>query len=358
MKKFFVSLIAICLSAAFLTGCTPASDIIPATTTEKTGILLPEIDGEASSFGDYAVCSESFSFYMGEYYYFFLTILKSTADELENSYGVDLGKSLKEQYVGNSTEKTWFDVIRDETLDYMKTLLFVYEKAIASNGNYKKIAEEYLNGVVIPRLRQESGGKPSEYINELYGGTVVYQNYLNAMYIEYIYSCYLENAVTGKIDSLTPEEVSAHADTLGGNKNETPVRKAICVRVPEGKNKANTFIEGFNAGGEKTADALKSLSNSANYEYFTDSFTQGEANKNEISQWLYDSGRSVGDIGAVEIKNDAYYAVFYIEDGEAEYLYEARLDLALTRATEEIKSGAASYSGFKADMEKLNSVNA
>jgi len=356
MKKIIISVITVILAVTLLAGCTPASELIPPTTAKPNGILLPDGGGNGADFSGSVVSSESFAIYAGEYNYFFLQMLYGVADSLENEYGVDLDKSLKEQYIENS-DTTWFDFVRDKTLDYMKTLLYVYETAVAADKNYKKSADEYLDNTVIPALKQMSGNDPSAYLNEIYGGTVSYSNYLNAAYLEYIYGLYLENTIAAKADSLTLDEVSAYADTMTGDKDPTPTRKAAYIRVPDGKNKATELVESFAAGSEKTPEAIRKLAYDNGYSNYTDLFVPDDEAMPDIADWLFAPERALLDGGAVSVKGDSYYAVFYLGDGEAAYLFKARYELADNSVSENIKNGVKNYQRFKEDADKLDSVN-
>ncbi len=355
MKRIITLILAIILASGTLIGCTKGADYIPDTTEKPGGIVLPEGGNSDTSFKDFVVCSDNFAFYEGEYNYFFMKTLSEALENIETKYDFDPDKSLKEQYVKNS-DKTWFDIFKTATLDYMKELLYIYEEALREGSLYTSSADFYIKNYVIPSLKQASNGDPDGYIYEQFGGMVLYQNYLNAVYMEYLSEIYMSARTQSKFDTLTPEAVAAYAEERGGTKNENPTRIAVYVRVPSGKNKAEEFISKLQSA-ELTKDALISLAESYDFEYYEDSFGPAEKNYAEISKWLYADGRNIGDIGAVEVKDDSYYAVFYAENGEAIYLYEARVELAYAKAREEIDFGADKYEGYKISEEKLNAID-
>ena len=126
MKRIITLILTIIIAMGTLIGCTKGTDYIPDTTEKPSGIVLPENGDGDTSFKDYVVCSDSFAFYAGEYNYFFMKTLRDSLENLEIKYNLDTDKSLKEQYVKNS-DKTWFDIFKTATLDYMKELLYIYE---------------------------------------------------------------------------------------------------------------------------------------------------------------------------------------------------------------------------------------
>ncbi len=355
MKKFFIVFISVLLTAVFVTGCTPASEIMVETTTKKPGITIdPITENTDTSFKDYVICSDSLAIYSGEYNYFFIKMCSVVIDNDE--YDIDSEKSLKEQYVAGS-QTTWFDVVKKMTLDYMKQLLYVYELALKSDEGFIKSGESYLYDYFIPELQDISDGDPSEYVNDQFGGMVSYQNYLNAVRIEYIYDIYVSDVNIEKSEALTTAEVEAYADSLEIEKDGTLTRKAIYVSVSGGKNAAEEFKESFVSGGELTGDALKALADNTGKIWFEDVFTGKEDSYKEISEWLFRVENSVGAFDTVEDKDYGYFLVMYESNGEAVYLYEARQALAAKKVLDDIADGAGAYK-FNISEEKLNAVNA
>jgi len=355
MKKFFIVFISLLLTAVFLTGCTPASEIMVETTTKKPGITIdPITENTDTSFKDYVICSDSLAIYSGEYNYFFIKLCSSVLDNDE--YGIDSDKSLKEQYVAGS-QTTWFDVVKNMTLDYMKELLYVYELALKSDGGFVSSGERYIQDYFIPELDRVSDGDPSEYVSEQFNGIVSYQNYLNAVRVEYIYDIYVNDAAAKKCDKLTVEEIEEYADASGIEKDGTLTRKAVCVGINGGKTAAEEFKESFISGGELTGAALKAFADKNGNVWFEDVFTNNQDNYKKISEWLFRSADSFGALGAVEESDYGYFLVMYESNGEATYLHEARQALASKKVLEDIADGIRSYK-FNISEEKLNAVNA
>jgi len=355
MKKFFIVFVSVLLTAGCLAGCTPASEIMVETTTEKSGIIInPNTGNTETSFKDYVVCSDNFAFYAGEYNYFFMQLCSNALEDEE--YDIDPNKSLKEQYVADS-DKTWFEVIRDLTLDYMKELLYVYELCLSSDSGHISEGDKYLYDYFIPGLNQISGGDPVEYVNEQFGGMVSYQNYLNAIRIEYICDIYISDAIVEKQDELTTSELEKYADSVDLERNDALTKRAICVSISGGKTKAEEFKDSFILSGDISAAGLKAFADKNGNTWFEDVFTNEGENEGAISEWLFNMATDVGSFDTVEVKDSGYYLVFFERTGETVYLYRARQLLAEKTVDEEIKAKTAEYK-FNISEEKLNAVNA
>jgi len=354
MNKKIISGVAAILALFALVSCTPAADIIPTGTDDPTGIIIPDSGNIDTEFKNYVICSQNFVFYSGEYNYFFIKIV-SEATKDGSDYDIDLNKSLKEQYAGSS-DKTWFEVFRDLTVDYMKELLYVYEAAMKADEKYSKAADDYIYEYVVPKLKEESGGDPVEYVFKRFDGAVQYQNYLNALAVEYIYELYTETEVDKIKTELSAEAVKEYADSLEGEKDTEKVRNIISVNVSKGKNAAEELRDSFVSGGNMTADALSKLAEGKGYTYYYETLLpDGEG---AIYDWTFSKERAAGDVGVTEISGEGYYVIFYIGEGEEVYLLKARLALARESFDAKTKSAIGAYGHFKTDENKLNDINA
>ena len=139
MKKLITILLTACLILG-LTACgsTPASTAEPSGTpgsTADTTAASTESDGpdetypyiaEQTDLDKIAVSSEHFQFTKGEMAYFFALTFKNYYSYL-SYFGVDPAVSLKEQ---KYEDRTWFDVVIEESLSYAEEQLLYCEAAL------------------------------------------------------------------------------------------------------------------------------------------------------------------------------------------------------------------------------------
>jgi len=203
----------------------------------------------------------------------------------------------------------------------------------------------------------DEGADPVEYVNEQFGGMVSYQNYLNAIRIEYICDIYISDAIVEKQDELTTSELEKYADSVDLERNDALTKRAICVSISGGKTKAEEFKDSFILSGDISAAGLKAFADKNGNTWFEDVFTNEGENEGAISEWLFNMATDVGSFDTVEVKDSGYYLVFFERTGETVYLYRARQLLAEKTVDEEIKAKTAEYK-FNISEEKLNAVNA
>ena len=353
MKKSLVAAICLCLSFLTLVGCTPASSIIKDTTAENTGIFAAPGEDYTNEPKDYVIKSKKFAFYLGEYLYFFGDIINSFGSEALEEFGYTEGVSLKEQTV-KGHDMTWFEFIDAITMEKLRKILVACEYAAAEKTSYITEAKSYIE-IVKNEIKHSSDGNPDAYIKENFGNGVSYQSYLNALQMEYIYDLYYADLYRANMDILTDAEVSERAGTPEG-KDVTPIRNIVYI-IAESRSKAEEFIAEL--GNTVTKEAVNGLADVYGLDTVEDYIFKGSEAVKEIAEWTCGAG-NVGESSVVKLERDDYYeycAVFYFGEGEATYLFEARLDLAGEKTASDIENSVSAYSDFTVDETILEGIN-
>ena len=362
MKKI-ITVVSFLLAVLMLASCTPAKDYVSDTTEKQLGILGTPDVGTANEFKDYAMCSDNYAMYVGEYYYFFFTYLS----QFVNNYTVDQYKelnfdpdtSLKEQYVKDGSQ-TWYDFFKELTVEYMEKILLSCEAAKKTDSRYAKEAKNYVNALKaqMESVAKENGISFSDLVFQLYGGNVSTQSYLNAIQMEYIHSLFYAEKYNATLESITEEEARAYGDSLEGEKDTTLTRNLAYVMVDDGEAKAKAFLEEFNAKENKSYDVLKELADASDYSSGCfENNVESTINVKEISSWLFAEERQIGDATHVFVEDDGHYVVYYYSDGVEKYVADAKDKLA-NKKTDEYYESVKESCSLKYDEEKLDSLNA
>lgn len=355
MSKTFLSVICLCLALFTLVGCTPASSIIKDTTAEDTGIFADPGEDYLTEPKDYVIKSKNYAFYLGEYLYFFGNTLKSFGEDELNKYGFDKETPLKEQTVKGHDGVTWFELINSMTLDELKRILIANEYAAAEKPSYLTAAKSYIE-LVKKDIKYASNNDPDGYIKERFGEDISYQNYLNAVQMEYIYGLYLTDIYKANMDALTDVEVADRAKDIE-DKDETPIRNIVYLYT-ESRGQAEDFIAEL--GETVTVESVSVLADEYELTAIEEYLTRDSTVAKEVVEWSFDASRTVGDSAVVKVEKEdryEYSAVFYLGEGEATYLFKARLELANERTESYISSAVESYSDFTLDATMLDDIN-
>ena len=363
MKKIITVAVCALLCVASLMSCKPAKDYVEVTTEKQLGILgTPDVGG-VSEFKDYAMCSDNYAMYVGEYYYFFFTYLS----QFVNNYTVDQYKelnfdpdtSLKEQYVKDGS-KTWYDFFKELTVEYMEMILLSCEAAKKTDSSYAKEAKNYVNAIKaeMDSVAKANGITFAELVYQLYGGNVSTQSSLNAIQMEYIHSLFYAEKYNTIHEAIDKDEAKTYGDSLEGEKDTSLTRNLAYVMIDDGEAKAGAFFEAFNATQEKSVDALKALANENDYVSGTfDNNEEDTISAKEISKWLFDKDRQIGDIANILVKDDGYYIVYYYADGYEKYIADAKDKLA-NKKTDDFYNSLKNEFSLKSSEEILDSLNA
>ncbi len=355
MSKTMLSAICLCLAILTLVGCTPASSIIKDTTAEDTGIFASPGEDYLTEPKDYVIKSKNYAFYLGEYLYFFGNILRSFGEEALREYGYDEDLPLKEQTIKGHDDITWFEFIDSMTQDKLKRILVACEYAAAEKTSYITEAKSYIEGVKND-IKYASDNDPEGYIKENYGNGISYQSYLNALQMEYIYELYYTDIYKAKMEALTDDEVSERAKYTE-DKDMTPVRSVVYIYA-ESRENAKEFIAEL--GGTVTKENIKALADVHELAATEDYLMKDSSVAPEIVEWSFGGERAEGDIEVIKIEKEdryEYCAVFYFGEGEATYLFKARLELAGERTESYISDSVESYADFKLDEKILDGIN-
>ena len=356
MRKTVLSVICLCLAILTLVGCTPASSIIKDTTAENTGIFAAPGEDYLTEPKDYVIKSKNnYAFYLVEYLYFFGNVLKSFGEDELKEYGFDKDTPLKEQTVRGYDGVTWFEFIDSITMDELKRILIACEYAYAEKPSYLTAAKSYIE-LVKNDIKHASGNDPDGYIRERFGEGISYQNYLNAVQMEYIYELYLTDIYKANMDALTDAEVADHAKDIE-NKDETPIRRIVYLYA-ESRGQAEDFTAEL--GDTVNFESISALADEYELTAIEEYLMKDSAVAKEIVEWSFDASRTVGERATVKVEKEdryEYSAVFYLGEGEATYLFKSRLELANERSESYIKGKVESYTDFTLDVTVLDDVN-
>ncbi len=355
MKKTLISVICLCLALITLVGCTPASSIIKDTTAKDTGIFADPGEDYLTEPKDYVIKSKNYAFYLGEYLFFFGNILNSFGVEALKEYGYDENVPLKEQTVKGHDDVTWFEFIDSITLDKLKRILIACEYAAAEKPSYITEAKSYIENVKTD-IKYASDNDPEGYIRETFGNGISYQNYLNAIQMEYIYELYSTDLYKANMEALTDIEVNEHADG-SDEKDTTPVRSIISLYA-ESRGNAEDFVAEL--GNTVTKESVLSLADVYELTAIEDYIMKDSTIEPEIVEWSFGGERTVGESAVIKLEKEdrfEYCAVFYFGEGEATYLFKARLELAREKTESNISESVESYSDFKFDEKILDGIN-
>ena len=356
MSKTVLSVICLCLALLTLVGCTPASSIIKDTTAENTGIFADPGEDYLTEPKDYVIKSKNnYAFYLGEYLYFFGKTLNSFGEDELKKYGFDKEIPLKEQTVKGHDDVTWFELIDSMTVDELKKMLIACEYAYAEKPFYLTEAKSYIE-LVKNDIKYASSNDPDGYIRERFGEGISYQNYLNAVQMEYIYELYLADIYKSNMDALTDAEVADRAKDTE-DKDETPVRRIVYLYT-ESRGQAEDFIAEL--GETVTVESVSALADEYELTAIEEYLMKDSAVASEIVEWSFDASRTIGESAVVKVEKEDRYedsAVFYLGEGEATYLFEARLELANEKTESYMSSAVESYSDFTLDATVLDDVN-
>lgn len=354
MKKICISVICLCLVFLTFVGCTPASSIVKDTTAEETGIFANPGDDFTNEPKDYVIKSKNYAFYLGEYLYFFGNTINSFGEAALKEYGYTEGVSLKEQTV-KGHDMTWFEFIDAITVEKLKKILVACEYAAAQKTSYITEAKSYIE-TVKAEIKYVSDNDPEGYVKENFGEGISYQSYLNALQTEYIYDLYYEDIYKANMEALTDEEV-ANAAKDTEEKDTTPIRNIIYF-VAKSRGNAEDFIAELD--GTVTKESVKELADVYGVDTVEDYLMKGSLAATEISEWTFGAERTVGESAVVKVEKEDHYeycAVFYFGEGEATYLFEARLELAGNKTSADIDAAVGAYSDFKLDEKILDGIN-
>ena len=205
---------ALALSAA-ASGCgslnkeTSESQAASSPVSDNSG----ETSGAADLGGNIAIKSEHYqvpvpitSFLFNSYY--------NNRRDYAAYQGLDVTRSLKEQYYNEDQNITWFDVFMDETRNYLTHVLVLCEAATAEGIKLEAADEETVNTTLesIHSAAKSAGKSNEDYITENFGEgltekdikeylelTALYTKYYNQLYDSYKYTdeeyekCFEEN---------------------------------------------------------------------------------------------------------------------------------------------------------------------
>ncbi len=355
MKKTLAAGLSLCLAILMLVSCTPASSIVKETTAAETGIFANPGDGYLTEPKDYVIKSKNYVFYLGEYLYFFGNIMNSFGEEALKEYGYDKGVPLKEQTVKGHDDITWFEFIDAMTQDKLKRILIACEYAAAEKPSYLTEAKSYIEEVKND-IKYASDKDPEGYIKEKFGEGISYQSYLNAVQTEYIYKLYSTDLYKANMAALTDAEVAERANSAAV-KDTTPIRRIVYL-YGESRGNAESFIAEL--GESFTEECVMALADEYGLYAMDDYLMRDSSIAPEILSWSFDSERRAGDSSVIKIEQEnsyEYCAVFYFGEGEATYLFSARLELAGERTDSYLSESVGEYSEFKIDEKILEGIN-
>ena len=371
------------LSAAMLTGCGIFNKETEKNTKTESAVSTAstssDVSGDTVSLeGNIAAKSDNFSISLPVANFLFNSYYNNRRDYAAYS-GLDVTKSLKEQYYDEENEITWFDAFMDETKKYMQHALILCEAAKADGLELEESdmesVEKSLNS--IKSAAESAGMSVEDYYKTNIGPdvteadlrsylelTALANKYYNKLYKSFTYTdeeyekAYEENKTSYQFadflrynfsfssdteasdDAAEKQKAKAYADDLAKCKTEKEFKAYVKSYLQKNPHLVTDSSES-SMTAEQTAEALDSMVEKTFYKKYAYEVTS------EAGKWIFDISRKAQDSTVIENANS--YTVLVL-------VKPAYRDENLTKNVRHILFTADSYGGEDKALQMANEV--
>ena len=383
-KRVAAAVLAGILSGSLLTGCgifnKESEKDTKTTSTASTAAVSGEASNEKASIGGNIVAkTENYSITLPVANFLFNNYYDNNRDYASYS-GVDVTKSLKEQYYDEANNITWYDMFMDEVKKYIQRALVLSEAAKADglslddtdNESVNKsldsiktsadsaglTLEEYYKtkigeGVTQDDLKSylEITALVSKYYNKLYKSYTYtdeeYEkaydenktSYQYADYLRYNFSFSTETDASGD-DTAEKQKAKAFAEDLAKCKTEKEFKEYVRAYLKKNPHLVTDSSES-SMTAEQTSEALESMVDNTYTKKYAYEVTS------DAGKWIFDIARKAKDSTVIENAN-SYSAIVLVKP--------AYRDESLTKNVRHILFTPDSYGGEEKALQMANEV--
>lgn len=285
---------------------------------------LSMIEGTPVFDEDVAMKTDHFTLTPGMMAYFFYTYGATVMAEMETQKPFDESKNLHDQPF-NETQ-SWYDVIMSETLSHISYMLICCEAAYAEGVTLTATQKEEIDGSMQAYRMTAAvnyGMELTPYLQALYGPRMGEGDLEVVLELETLASSF-SGTVSDRLEgSITPQDAREYAEEQG-LADSTLSRNIAYLFIP---------FENGAAPAEKVNGALAALQaapTSATLQGLSvgkygeeKNITPANGGVTQINEWLFATGRAVGDYARVDTAG-ATYLVIYTGEGASYAEVEAR----------------------------------
>ena len=323
MKKTLCCLLLLAVAFALLaTGCGPTGSDVPL----SPGLSM--IEGEPIYDQGVAMKTDHFTVTEGMMAFFFYDYGGDLLAAMEQNKKLDSSLSLHDQMYTDAL--SWYDVIMNETLAKVSDML-IYCEAATANGVKLTTAQLTAIEEEISTLRMNAaaqyGVTADEYLQSLYGPRMSADALREVLQLELLATTYSATVNQTLEQGITEEQIRQYAQAKGLT-DQTPSRNIAYLLIPHVGGKAN------DSKANEVLAALQSAPSAGTLDAFADSGTLGKeehltpdnTGMKEIKDWLFASGRQVGDCTRIEAA-EYTYVMAYTGNGMSYAHVAARMSL-------------------------------
>ena len=304
----------ICLALSLLlllfsAGCRRGSD-------QPLSPGLSLIAGEPIYEDDVAVRSDNFVVTPGMMAYFFYTYGANMMVQMEQEKAFDDSKSLHDQMFTET--QSWYDVMMNETLAKVSELLIYCEAGAAEGVKLDATVQQAIaDEMAAYRLEAaaQHGVELDTYLQRLYGPLMRTEDLQLVLELESFanrFSLMLQQRLE---QGITGEQAVEYAER-NGLSDATPSRNISFLFIPHenGEVAQGKVVQALSALKQApTAECMQTLSALGSYGE-QGNMTPANSGIAPLTDWLFASGRRVGDYGSVEV-GGATYVLLYTGNG-------------------------------------------
>ena len=304
----FLLLLLVCLMLIGSAGCRGGSDV-----PLSAGLVM--IEGVPVYDEDVALKTDHFTLTPGMMAYFFYTYGATVLSGLEAQKPFDESKSLHGQMY-NETQ-SFYDVIMSETLSHVCYMLICCEAAYAENVTLSEAERTQLEATVSSYRTQgaaEYGMQLEAYLQALYGPLMTEQDLRAVLELEALassFSATVSERLEAQITALQIEDYMKEK----GIEDDTPSRNLAFLYLPFENGAPATQKIADVMGAMQSVPTPATLQKAEHGTYGEqEHMTPDNSGIAQITAWLFDEARKVGDWGRVDV-GGATYILIYTDNG-------------------------------------------
>ncbi len=296
--------LALLLLCGTLSSCKGGSEV-----PHSAGLVL--IEGVPVFDGDVAVKTDNFALTPGMLGYFFYTYGAPVMAQMEAQKPFDENKNLHGQAFNEA--QSWYDVIMSETLARVCYMLICCEAAHAEGVALSDVQKAEIDSVMQTYRMSAAANYSMEltaYLQALYGPRMTESDMRAVLELETLANSFsmtvsdrLEAGIT-RAQALEYAEHNGLADT-------TPSRNIAYLFIPfEGGAVATQKVQSAYAALTQApiADTLRTQAFGTYGE--EENITPENGGVREINEWLFATGRAVGDYARIDTAGATYLAIY------------------------------------------------
>lgn len=330
--------------------------------------------GKASNEGANAVKVGETEYNINELNYMYVNVLNDIYDNLYRYYGsalsslLDLEKPLSEQDMGDGT--TWHEYLTDYTVENLKGVTALYEKAVAEGFKLSEEDSEMLANLEadFETAAAEYGTDMAEFIEAMYGKGIDFDTVYKMTEMRLLAGSYADAKAAEM--TATEEEMLARYESdknsfdtvdfrfyntyYGENENYTDEDVAACKAEAEAFANVKTEEEFKALAIERAPEDEKEAYEEDGMTLFSGA-AYDKVGIEEIAAWLFEEGRTYGDTYIYEDETyGGFITVFFVERNDVNYtLKNVRHILVMPEAGEDKTVSAEAWSAAEQKANEL-----